>query len=254
MSSDTLNLTLRVWRQAGPDKPGGFCDYQLEGVSTHMSFLEMLDVLNEKLIAAGDEPVAFDHDCREGICGMCSLMINGQAHGPDRGTTTCQLHMRRFSSGETITIEPWRATPFPVVRDLVVNRSAFDRIIQSGGFVSVNTGNAPDGNCIPVPGHRQETAMDAAACIGCGACVAACKNASAMLFVSAKVSQLSILPQGQPERAGRVLNMVAQMDKEGFGSCTNTSECEAACPAEISVSHIARLNREYMKALVFADR
>jgi len=254
MSSDTLNLTLRVWRQAGPDKPGGFCDYQLDGVSTHMSFLEMLDVLNEKLIAAGDEPVAFDHDCREGICGMCSLMINGQAHGPDRGTTTCQLHMRRFASGETITIEPWRATPFPVVRDLVVNRSAFDRIIQSGGFVSVNTSNAPDRHSVPVPGNRQEVAMDAAACIGCGACVAACKNASAMLFVSAKVSQLSILPQGQPERSARVLGMVAQMDKEGFGSCTNTSECEAACPAEVSVSHIARLNREYMKALVFADR
>lgn len=254
MSSETLNLTLRVWRQAGPEKPGGFCDYQLDGVSTHMSFLEMLDVLNEKLIAAGDEPIAFDHDCREGICGMCSLMINGQAHGPDRGTTTCQLHMRRFNNGETITIEPWRAKPFPVVRDLVVNRSAFDRIIQSGGFVSVNTGNAPDGNSVPVPGNRQEVAMDAAACIGCGACVAACKNASAMLFVSAKVSQLSILPQGQPERSSRVLGMVAQMDKEGFGSCTNTSECEAACPAEVSVSHIARLNREYMKALVFADR
>ena len=250
MSSETLNLTLRVWRQAGPDKPGGFCDYQLDGVSTHMSFLEMLDVLNEKLIAAGDEPVAFDHDCREGICGMCSLMINGQAHGPDRGTTTCQLHMRRFASGETITIEPWRAKPFPVVRDLVVNRSAFDRIIQSGGFVSVNTGNAPDGNSVPVPGNRQEVAMDAAACIGCGACVAACKNASAMLFVSAKVSQLSILPQGQPERSSRVLGMVAQMDKEGFGSCTNTSECEAACPAEVSVSHIARLNREFLSASI----
>jgi succinate dehydrogenase / fumarate reductase iron-sulfur subunit len=254
MSSETLNLTLRVWRQAGPDKPGNFCDYRLDGVSTHMSFLEMLDVLNEKLIAAGDEPVAFDHDCREGICGSCSLMINGQAHGPDRGTTACQLHMRRFSDGQTITIEPWRAKPFPVVRDLVVNRSAFDRVIQSGGFVSVNTGNAPDGNSVPVPGNRQEVAMDAAACIGCGACVAACKNASAMLFVSAKVSQLSILPQGQPERSSRVLSMVAQMDKEGFGSCTNTSECEAACPAEVSVSHIARLNREYMKALVFADR
>ncbi|MFM7925556.1 MAG: succinate dehydrogenase/fumarate reductase iron-sulfur subunit [Planctomycetaceae bacterium] len=254
MSSETLNLTLRVWRQAGPDKPGNFCDYRLDGVSTHMSFLEMLDVLNETLIAAGDEPVAFDHDCREGICGSCSLMINGQAHGPDRGTTACQLHMRRFSDGQTITIEPWRAKPFPVVRDLVVNRSAFDRVIQSGGFVSVNTGNAPDGNSVPVPGNRQEVAMDAAACIGCGACVAACKNASAMLFVSAKVSQLSILPQGQPERSSRVLSMVAQMDKEGFGSCTNTSECEAACPAEVSVSHIARLNREYMKALVFADR
>lgn len=249
-----MRLTLNIWRQKSPTDQGKMVPYSLDNVSEHMSFLEMLDVLNEKLIAAGDEPVAFDHDCREGICGMCSLMINGQAHGPDRGTTTCQLHMRRFASGETITIEPWRATPFPVVRDLVVNRSAFDRIIQSGGFVSVNTGNAPDGNSVPVPGNRQEVAMDAAACIGCGACVAACKNASAMLFVSAKVSQLSILPQGQPERSARVLGMVAQMDKEGFGSCTNTSECEAACPAEVSVSHIARLNREYMKALVFADR
>jgi succinate dehydrogenase / fumarate reductase iron-sulfur subunit len=253
MSAETLNLTLRVWRQPGPNAPGAFRDYRLNGVSTHMSFLEMMDVLNEQLIASGEEPVAFDHDCREGICGMCSMMINGQAHGPDRGTTTCQLHMRRFNDGEVITIEPWRAQAFPVVRDLVVNRSAFDRIIQSGGFVSVNTGNAPDGNSVPVPGRKQEVAMDAAACIGCGACVASCKNASAMLFVSAKVSQLSVLPQGQPERATRVLNMVAQMDREGFGSCTNTSECEAACPAEISVSHIARLNREYLKALVFAD-
>ncbi|MEY3457308.1 MAG: Fumarate reductase iron-sulfur subunit [Planctomycetota bacterium] len=253
MTAETLNLTLRVWRQAGPSAPGAFRDYRLSGVSTHMSFLEMLDVLNEQLISQGEEPVAFDHDCREGICGMCSLMINGQAHGPDRGTTTCQLHMRRFSDGQVITIEPWRAQAFPVVRDLVVNRSAFDRIIQAGGFVSVNTGNAPDGNSVPVPGRSQEVAMDAAACIGCGACVASCKNASAMLFVSAKVSQLSILPQGQPERSTRVLNMVAAMDKEGFGSCTNTSECEAACPAEISVSHIARLNREYLKALVFAE-
>jgi succinate dehydrogenase / fumarate reductase, iron-sulfur subunit len=253
MSAETLNLTLRVWRQSGPGAPGAFRDYRLPNVSTHMSFLEMLDVLNEQLISQGEEPVAFDHDCREGICGMCSLMINGQAHGPDRGTTTCQLHMRRFSDGEVITIEPWRAQAFPVVRDLVVNRSAFDRIIQAGGFVSVNTGNAPDGNSVPIPGRSQEVAMDAAACIGCGACVASCKNASAMLFVSAKVSQLSILPQGQPERAARVLNMVAAMDKEGFGSCTNTSECEAACPAEISVSHIARLNREYLKALVFAE-
>lgn len=253
MSAETLNLTLRVWRQPGPNAPGAFRDYRLNNVSTHMSFLEMMDVLNEQLIASGEEPVAFDHDCREGICGMCSLMINGQAHGPDRGTTTCQLHMRRFNDGEVITIEPWRAQAFPVVRDLVVNRSAFDRIIQAGGFVSVNTGNAPDGNSVPVPGRKQEVAMDAAACIGCGACVASCKNASAMLFVSAKVSQLSILPQGQPERATRVLNMVAQMDRESFGSCTNTSECEAACPAEISVSHIARLNREYLKALVFAE-
>jgi len=253
MSGDVLKLTLRVWRQAGPDAKGGFFDYQLQGVSTHMSFLEMLDVLNEKLVQAGDEPVAFDHDCREGICGMGSLMINGQAHGPDRGTTTCQLHMRRFRDGDTITIEPWRATAFPILRDLVVDRSAFDRVIQAGGFVSVNTGNAPDGNAIPVPGHQQELAMDAASCIGCGACVAACKNASAMLFVSAKVSQLAILPQGKPERATRVIRMVAQMDKEGFGACTNTSECEAACPAEISVSNIARLNREYLRAVLTAE-
>ncbi len=253
MSSHLLNLTLRVWRQAGPDKKGAFRDYQLDGVSTHMSFLEMLDVLNEQLMKQGEEPVAFDHDCREGICGTCSLMINGQAHGPDKATTTCQLHMRRFKDGDTITIEPWRATSFPVLRDLVVDRSAFDRIIQAGGFVSINAGNAPDGNAVLVPGARQEVAMDGAACIGCGACVAACKNASAMLFVSAKVSQLAILPQGHPERASRVISMVAQMDKEGFGSCTNTSECEAACPAEVSVSHIARLNREYLKAAMFAD-
>ena len=253
MSSHLLNLTLRVWRQAGPDKKGAFRDYQLDGVSTHMSFLEMLDVLNEQLMKQGEEPVAFDHDCREGICGTCSLMINGQAHGPDKATTTCQLHMRRFKDGDTITIEPWRATSFPVLRDLVVDRSAFDRIIQAGGFVSINAGNAPDGNAVLVPGARQEVAMDGAACIGCGACVAACKNASAMLFVSAKVSQLAILPQGHPERASRVISMVAQMDKEGFGSCTNTSECEAACPAEVSVSHIARLNREYLKAAMFAE-
>lgn len=248
MSDEQLNLTLRVWRQNGPDDRGGFENYQLDGVSPHMSFLEMLDVLNEQLIEQGAEPVEFDHDCREGICGMCSLMINGQAHGPDLATTTCQLHMRRFRDGDTITIEPWRATAFPVVRDLVVDRSAFDRIIQAGGYVSVNTGNAPDGNAIPVPGSTQEVAMDAAACIGCGACVAACKNASAMLFVSAKVSQLAVLPQGKAERSDRVLNMVAKMDDEGFGSCTNTSECEAACPAEISVSNIARLNREYTRA------
>jgi succinate dehydrogenase / fumarate reductase iron-sulfur subunit len=253
MSGDLLNLTLRVWRQECSESKGTFRDYQLQGVSTHMSFLEMLDVLNEKLTQAGDEPVAFDHDCREGICGMCSLMINGQAHGPDRGTTTCQLHMRRFRNGDTIVIEPWRASAFPVLRDLVVDRSAFDRVIQAGGYVSVNTGNAPDGNAIPVPGHQQELAMDAAACIGCGACVAACKNASAMLFVAAKVSQLAILPQGQPERATRVIRMVAQMDQEGFGSCTNTSECEAACPAEISVSNIARLNREYARAVLTGE-
>lgn len=248
MSDEQLNLTLRIWRQNGPEDRGGFENYRLDGVSPHMSFLEMLDVLNEQLIEEGAEPVEFDHDCREGICGMCSLMINGQAHGPDLATTTCQLHMRRFHDGDTITIEPWRASAFPVVRDLVVDRSAFDRVIQAGGYVSVNTGNAPDGNAIPVPGSTQEVAMDAAACIGCGACVAACKNASAMLFVSAKVSQLAVLPQGKTERTERVLNMVAQMDEEGFGSCTNTSECEAACPAEISVSNIARLNREYTRA------
>ncbi|MEZ6124084.1 MAG: succinate dehydrogenase/fumarate reductase iron-sulfur subunit [Planctomycetaceae bacterium] len=252
MSSDKLNLTLKVWRQDSPDAAGGFRSYKLNDVNTHMSFLEMLDVLNEQLIEGGEEPVAFDHDCREGICGMCSLMINGQAHGPDKGTTTCQLHMRRFRNGDTITIEPWRARAFPVLKDLVVDRSALDRIIQAGGYVSVNTGNAPDGNCVPIPGAVQEVAMEAAACIGCGACVAACKNASAMLFVSAKVSQLAVLPQGKAERGERVLNMVAQMDDEGFGHCTNTSECEAACPAEISVSNIARLNREYVRASILA--
>jgi succinate dehydrogenase / fumarate reductase, iron-sulfur subunit len=254
MSSESLNLTLRIWRQDGPNAKGGFRDYKLNGVSTHMSFLEMLDVLNEQLIEAGEESVAFDHDCREGICGACSLMIDGKAHGPDQATTTCQLHMRRFHDGDTITIEPWRASAFPVLRDLVVDRSAFDRIIQAGGYVSVNTGNAPDGNAIPVPGTVQETAMDAAACIGCGACVAACKNASAMLFVSAKVSQLAVLPQGKAERGERVLSMVAQMDEEGFGHCTNTSECEAACPAEISVDNIARLNREYVRASLVSGK
>tara|TARA_R110002111_G_scaffold261826_3_gene335856 strand:- start:72830 stop:73591 length:762 start_codon:yes stop_codon:yes gene_type:complete len=246
--SETLDLTLKVWRQPGSDAPGRYVEYKLTGISTHMSFLEMLDVLNEQLIEKGEEMIAFDHDCREGICGMCSLMINGQAHGPDSGTTTCQLHMRRFKNKDTIVVEPWRAKAFPVIRDLVVDRSAFDRIIEKGGFISVNTGNAPEANAIPVPAHIQETAMDAAACIGCGACVAACKNASAMLFVSAKVSHLSTLPQGEPERAARAQNMVAQMDLEGFGNCTNTEECQAACPAEISVSNIARLNREYLRA------
>ena len=248
MSTDILNLNLRVWRQAGPNAKGGFKTYRLNGVSTHMSFLEMLDVLNEQLIAQSEEPVEFDHDCREGICGMCSLMINGQAHGPDNATTTCQLHMRRFKDGDTVTIEPWRAAAFPVVRDLVVDRSAFDRIIQAGGFVSINTGNAPDGNAIPVPGVRQEVAMDGAACIGCGACVAACKNASAMLFVAAKVSHLALMPQGKAERAERVRKMVSAMDAEGFGNCTNTGACEAECPKEISVTHIARMNREFANA------
>jgi len=246
----TLNLTLRVWRQKDASDAGWFAEYQVSGISTDMSFLEMLDILNEQLIQKGEEPVAFDHDCREGICGMCSLMINGQAHGPERMTTTCQLHMRKFEDGDTITIEPWRAKAFPVIRDLVVDRTAFDRIMAVGGFISVNTGQAQDANCLPISKTDQESALDAAICIGCGACVAACKNASAMLFVSAKVSQLAQLPQGAPERAPRVLNMIKQMDQEGFGSCSVTSECQAACPAGISLTHMARLNREYLKATV----
>jgi succinate dehydrogenase / fumarate reductase iron-sulfur subunit len=245
-----LNLTLKIWRQAGADQKGAFHAYRMEGIDSDMSFLELLDVLNEQLVQQGEEPVAFDHDCREGICGACGVMINGQAHGPDPETTTCQLHVRRFKDDSVIVIEPWRARAFPVERDLIVDRSAFDRVIASGGFVSVNTGNAPDGNTIPIPSASQERAMDAAACIGCGACVAACKNASAMLFVSAKVSHLAILPQGQAERTERVTNMVAAMDQESFGACTNTSECEAACPAGISVSNIARLNREYLSAIL----
>jgi len=250
--SDTLDLTLQIWRQPDAGTRGEFHTYQLHDIATHMSFLEMLDVLNEQLLAQGEEPVAFDHDCREGICGACGMVINGQAHGPELETTTCQLHMRRFEDGETIVIEPWRAAAFPVVRDLVVDRSAFDRIMAAGGFVSVNTGNAPDANSLPVPKDDSELAMNAAACIGCGACVAACKNASAMLFVAAKVSHLVLLPQGKPERRQRVVNMVATMDEEGFGGCTNTYECEAACPAGISIQNIARLNREYFKA-VMAD-
>ncbi len=252
-SSRGLNLTLKIWRQPGPNARGEFRTYEMKNISPDMSFLEMLDVLNEQLIQQNEEPVVFDHDCREGICGMCSLMINGQAHGPDRGTTTCQLHMRRFSDGDTIVIEPWRAKAFPVLRDLAVDRAAFDRIITAGGYISVNTGNAQDANCLPIARDKQEKSMAAAACIGCGACVAACKNASAMLFVSAKVSQLALLPQGVPERARRVTRMVAQMDKEGFGGCTNTYECEAACPAEVSVTNIARLNREYLRAVVVSE-
>ena len=247
-----LSLKLKIWRQAAPDQAGRFREYRLHGISPDMSFLEMLDILNEQLIEEGEEPVAFDHDCREGICGSCGMMINGQAHGPDNLTTTCQLHMRRFEDGDTIIIEPWRAKSFPIIKDLVVNRTAFDRIIEAGGYVSVNTGQAPDGNCLPVPRQNQERAMDAAACIGCGACVAACKNASAMLFTSAKVSQMAQLPQGHPERQRRVLKMVAQMDHEGFGACSNTYECEAACPAGVSIEHIARLNREYFKATLLA--
>ncbi|MFN0197252.1 MAG: succinate dehydrogenase/fumarate reductase iron-sulfur subunit [Planctomycetaceae bacterium] len=251
--SESLNLTLKVWRQPSRDVAGNFRSYELHGISTDMSFLEMLDVLNEQLIARGEDPVAFDHDCREGICGTCGVVINGQPHGPETRTTTCQLHMRKFHSGDTIVIEPWRASSFPVIKDLVVDRSAFDRIIQAGGYVSVNTGNAPDPNAMLVPGRDQEKAMDAAACIGCGACVAACKNASAMLFVSAKVSHLAILPQGKSERAERVIAMVDRMDEEQFGACTNTSECEAACPAGISVTNIARLNREYFRAMLVSD-
>jgi succinate dehydrogenase / fumarate reductase iron-sulfur subunit len=250
--SEMLNLTLKIWRQASPTAEGEFKTYKVYEISTHMSFLEMLDVLNEDLVSKGEEPVAFDHDCREGICGMCGFMINGQAHGPRLKTTTCQLHMREFKSGDVIVIEPWRARAFPVLRDLVVDRGAFDRIITSGGFVSVNTGNAPDGNAVLVPKQNADKAFDAATCIGCGACVAACKNASASLFVSAKVSQMALLPQGRPERSQRVQAMVAQMDEEGFGGCSNTYECEAACPAGISVSNIARMNREYIRATLSA--
>jgi|TARA_B000000565_G_scaffold246028_1_gene214296 succinate dehydrogenase / fumarate reductase iron-sulfur subunit len=240
-----LKLTLNIWRQKSSDVSGKFESYEVDNLNTHMSFLEMLDVLNEKLVAEDKEPVAFDHDCREGICGMCSMVINGRPHGPMKGTTTCQLHMRHFKNGDTITIEPWRAKAFPVIKDLVVDRSSFDRIIQSGGYVSVNTGSAPDGNAIPIPKSVAEEAFDAAACIGCGACVASCKNASASLFVSAKISQLSLLPQGQPEKNERVKNMVAQMDEEGFGHCTNTGACQAECPKEISVEYIRKMNLDY---------
>ena len=240
-----LKLTLNIWRQESSVASGKFESYEVDNLNTHMSFLEMLDVLNEKLVAEDKEPVAFDHDCREGICGMCSMVINGRPHGPMKGTTTCQLHMRHFKNGDTITIEPWRAKAFPVIKDLVVDRSSFDRIIQSGGYVSVNTGSAPDGNAIPIPKSVAEEAFDAAACIGCGACVASCKNASASLFVSAKISQLSLLPQGQPEKDERVKNMVAQMDEEGFGHCTNTGACQAECPKEISVEYIRKMNLDY---------
>ncbi len=249
-----MNLTLKVWRQANADAKGALETYKLSDISEHMSFLEMMDVLNEQLINEGKEPVAFDHDCREGICGMCSLFINGEAHGPDRGVTTCQLHMRKFKDGDTIYIEPFRASAFPVVKDLVVDRTAFDRVMNAGGFVSVNTsGNTQDANAIPVPKADADKAFDAATCIGCGACVATCKNASAMLFVSAKVSQLALLPQGQVEAKERVLNMVEQMDDEGFGNCTNTGACEVECPKGISLENIARMNREFLKASVTSD-
>ncbi len=243
-----MKITLKVWRQQNCKTPGEFKTYQLNEISEDMSFLEMFDILNDDLVRKQDEPVAFDHDCREGICGMCSMYINGRAHGPMTGTTTCQLHMRHFKDGDTILVEPWRASAFPIIKDLMVNRSAFDRVIQAGGFVSVNTGNAVDANSTPIPKPDADKAFDAAACIGCGACVATCKNASAMLFVSAKVSQLALLPQGQPERHIRVKKMVEIMDAEGFGNCTNTGACEVECPKEISLENIARMNRDYLVA------
>jgi succinate dehydrogenase / fumarate reductase iron-sulfur subunit len=248
MQHYTMNLKLKVWRQKNSKVEGRFESYDVSNISSEMSFLEMIDVLNEKLIIDGGDSIAFDHDCREGICGMCSMVIDGRPHGPWQGNTTCQLHMRAFKDGDTITIEPFRANAFPVVKDLMVNRGAFDRIIQAGGYISVNTGNAVDGNSLPIDKEKADDSFAAAACIGCGACVAACKNASAMLFVSAKVSHLALLPQGDPERKQRVSGMIAQMDKEGFGSCTNTYACEAECPKEISVMNIARLNREYLHA------
>ena len=251
--SGNMNLTLKVWRQKNNNAEGKLVNYQVKDISPDMSFLEMMDVLNEQLIVKGDEPIAFDHDCREGICGMCSLYINGRPHGPKDRVTTCQLHMRSFEDGQTITIEPWRAAPFPIVKDLAVNRSAFDRIIASGGYISVNTGNAQDANSLPIGKEDADLSFAAAACIGCGACVAACKNASAMLFVSAKVSQLALLPQGQPERYQRVHNMVAKMDEEGFGNCTNTGACEAECPKGISLSNIARMNRDFFVAGIASD-
>ena len=252
MSEQLMTLNLKIWRQKDQHSAGQMTDYQLSGVSPDMSFLEMLDMLNDQLSRQGKDTIAFDHDCREGICGMCSLMINGEAHGPSFLTTTCQLHMRSFNDGDTVVIEPWRARAFPVMKDLMVDRSAFDKIMAAGGFVSVNTGNAPDGNALPIPKSDADIAMDAAACIGCGACVASCKNASALLFVSAKISQLAHLPQGQAEREERAANMVNMMDELGFGNCTNEAECEASCPKGISLDHIAVMNRDYLKAAVFS--
>ena len=243
-----INIQLKVWRQEGPKVKGRFETYQVNNISVDSSFLEMIDVLNEQLITEGKEPVAFDHDCREGICGMCSMYINGHPHGPDEDITTCQLHMRKFKDGETITIEPWRSAGFPVIKDLIVNRNAFDQIIAAGGYVSVGTGGIPDANAIAIPKEDADEAMDAASCIGCGACVAACKNGSAMLFVSAKVSQLALLPQGKVERARRAKRMVAKMDELGFGNCTNTGACEVECPKGVSITNIARMNREYLMA------
>lgn len=254
MEHKNINLKLKVWRQQNSNDPGHFEQYEAKNISTEMSFLEMFDVLNEELIAEGKDPIAFDHDCREGICGMCSMYINGRPHGPWHANTTCQLHMRAFNDGDTVVVEPWRAKAFPVIKDLMVDRSAFDRIIQAGGYISVNTGNAVDGNSIPIEKEKADASFAAAMCIGCGACVAACKNSSAMLFTSAKVAHLSLLPQGDPERRTRVLNMVAQMDKEGFGACTNTGACEAVCPKEISITNIARLNAEYTSASLTASK
>ena len=249
-----MNLTLKIWRQKNKNIKGSFQTYKVQEISSEMSFLEMIDVLNERLIIEGTDPIAFDHDCREGICGSCAMYINGKPHGPWQATTVCQLHMRAFKDGETVVVEPWRANSFPVVKDLVVDRSAFDRIVQAGGYISINTGNAVDGNSIAIQKDNADKSFAAAACISCGACVAACKNASAMLFVSAKVSHLALLPQGDPERKTRALNMVAQMDKEGFGACTNIGSCEAACPKEIKLTNIARLNSEYLSASLTYDR
>lgn len=243
-----INIKVKVWRQAGPKVKGAFETYELNDISVDASFLEMIDILNEQLIREHKDPIAFDHDCREGICGMCSLYVNGHPHGPDQATTTCQLHMRKFQDGETITVEPWRSHAFPVIKDLMVDRDAYDKIIQAGGYVNVNTGGVPDANAIPISKVHADEAMDAASCIGCGACAAACKNGSAMLFVAAKVSQLALLPQGQVERAARAKAMVAKMDELGFGNCTNTGACAAECPKSVSLTHIARLNREYLCA------
>jgi succinate dehydrogenase / fumarate reductase iron-sulfur subunit len=252
-SKKPLNLTLKVWRQAGDNQPGKLVTYQAENISTEASFLEMLDVVNERLTEAGEDPIAFDHDCREGICGMCGAVVNGRAHGPEKGTTLCQLHMRHFDDGDTIFIEPFRARAFKVIKDLVVDRSAMDKIIQAGGFVSVNTGGTPDANSIPVPQKDADKAMDAAQCIGCGACVASCPNASAMLFTSAKISHLALLPQGRPEAARRAIRMLSTMDEMGFGNCSNERECEAECPKEISITNIARMNREFIKAALGSE-
>jgi len=253
MEHYNMNLTLKVWRQKNKNERGRFETFQVKGISSEMSFLEMFDVLNEQLVAEGKEPIAFDHDCREGICGMCSMYINGRAHGPWHQTTTCQLHMREYKDGDTIVVEPWRANSFPVIKDLVVDRTSFDRIIEAGGYISVNTGNAIDANALPIEKHKADESFAAAACIGCGACVAACPNASAMLFVSAKVTQLGMLPQGQPERYSRVQAMVAQMDEEGFGNCTNTGACEAECPKEIKMTNISRMNNDYFSAKLFRE-